>query len=128
NQTEGEGIHSPEVCLPVGGWEIFSIDPYEVDLSGTEYGVFELNRAVIQKGQNKQLVYYWFEQRGTRMTNDFSAKLSVLWDGVTRGRTDGALVRFTTPIGAQESEAAADARIMELMRETLPKLPRFIPF
>ena len=128
NQTEGEGIHSPEVCLPVGGWEIFSIDPYKVDLSGTAYGVFELNRAVIQKGQQKQLVYYWFEQRGTRMTNDFAAKLSVLWDGVTRGRTDGALVRFTTPIRPQESEFEADARIQDLMQETLPKLPRFIPF
>ena len=26
-QTEGDGIHSPEVCLPVGGWEIFSLEP-----------------------------------------------------------------------------------------------------
>ena len=128
NQTEGEGIHSPEVCLPVGGWEIFSIDPYEVALPETQYGTFELNRAVIQKGQQKQLVYYWFEQRGVRMTNDFSAKLSVLRDGVLRGRTDGALVRFTTAIGPQETEAAADARIQELMGKTLPRLPRFIPF
>ena len=128
NQTEGDGIHSPEVCLPVGGWEIFSIDPYEVDMSGTPYGVFEVNRAVIQKSQQKQLVYYWFDQRGQRMTNDFAAKLSVLWDGVTRGRTDGAIVRYTTPIGSNEDITVADARIQELMRESLPRLPRFIPF
>ena len=128
NQTEGEGIHSPEVCLPNGGWEIFSIDPYKINISGSGYGEFEVNRAVIQKGARKQLVYYWFEQRGARMTNDFSAKLSVLWDGVSRGRTDGALVRFTTPIGALESETEADARILELMQKTLSRLPRFIPF
>ncbi len=127
-QTEGEGIHSPEVCLPVGGWEIFSIDPFEVDMSGTPYGVFELNRAVIQKGEAKQLVYYWFEQRGKRMTNDFAAKLSVIRDGVTRGRTDGALVRFTTAIAPREPEAAADARLQALMAETLLKLPRYVPF
>ncbi|MEO0990359.1 MAG: VPLPA-CTERM-specific exosortase XrtD [Pseudomonadota bacterium] len=127
-QTEGEGIHSPEVCLPVGGWEIFSIDPYEVDMSDTPYGVFELNRAVIQKGQSQQLVYYWFEQRGQRMTNDFAAKLSVVWDGITRGRTDGALVRFTTPVARGETVADADARLQEMMRLALPNLPRFVPF
>ena len=62
------------------------------------------------------------------MTNDFAAKLSVLWDGVTRGRTDGAIVRYTTPIGSNEDITVADARIQELMRESLPRLPRFIPF
>ena len=128
NQTEGEGIHSPEVCLPVGGWEIFSIDPYQVDMSDTAYGVFELNRALIQKGQRMQLVYYWFDQRGQRMTNDFAAKLSVMWDGITRGRTDGAIVRFTTPIGPNEDVAAADARIQKIMRESLQRLPSYVPF
>ncbi len=127
-QTEGQGIHSPEVCLPAGGWEIFSIDPYEVDMSGTDYGTFELNRAIIQKGQQMQLVYYWFEQRGQRMTNDFAVKFSVLYDGATRGRTDGALIRYTTPIRANETEAAADARLQDMMRESLQKMPRYIPF
>lgn len=127
NQTDGSGIHSPEVCLPVGGWEVYSIDPYEVDMTGTPYGRFEVNRAVIQKGLSKQLVYYWFEQRGQRMTNDFRAKFSVLYDGLTRGRTDGALVRFVTAIDTNEPEAAADARLQEFMRLTLPRLPRFVP-
>jgi exosortase D (VPLPA-CTERM-specific) len=126
-QTEGSGIHSPEVCLPVGGWEIFRFDTHRVSFPDTIYGDFELNRAVIQKGLDKQLVYYWFEQRGRRMTNDFSAKMTVLYDGFTMGRSDGAIVRFTTPIGQNESEDAAAARIEEMMREVLPRLPRFIP-
>jgi hypothetical protein len=37
-QTEGQGLHSPEVCLPVGGWEIFSLHPYTVSMPGTVYG------------------------------------------------------------------------------------------
>ena len=127
-QTEGQGIHSPEVCLPAGGWEIFSIDPYTVDMSDTPYGQFELNRAIIQKGELMQVVYYWFEQRGERMTNDFAVKLSVVYDGATRGRTDGALVRFTTPIMQNETPADADARLQSMMRESLQKLPAYIPF
>ncbi|SDF16556.1 VPLPA-CTERM-specific exosortase XrtD [Limimaricola pyoseonensis] len=126
-QTEGSGIHSPEVCLPVGGWEVSAIEPAAVSFPGTVYGDFAVNRAVIRNGLSRQLVYYWFEQRGRRMTGDYAAKASVLWDGLTRGRSDGALVRFVTPIGPQESVAAAEARLQGLMAELLPRLPRFIP-
>ena len=126
-QTEGSGIHSPEVCLPVGGWEVFSIDPYDVSFPDTIYGDFTLNRAVIQKGLSKQLVYYWFEQRGRRMTNDYAAKVTVVYDSLTMGRTDGAMVRFVTPILEGESEDQADARMQSLMAEVLQRLPRFVP-
>lgn len=126
-QTEGSGIHSPEVCLPVGGWEVFSLDPYAVDMSQTNFGTFEVNRAVIEKGLSRQIVYYWFEQRGQRMTNDYLAKASVVYDSLTRGRTDGALVRFVTPVVEGESEADADARLQRFMALSLERLPRFIP-
>ncbi|MEO0864427.1 MAG: exosortase C-terminal domain/associated protein EpsI, partial [Pseudomonadota bacterium] len=126
-QSDGEGIHSPEVCLPVGGWEIFTLEPHSIDMTRTGYGVFDVNRAVIQKGLSKQLVYYWFEQRGKRMTNDYLAKASVLVDGLTMGRTDGALVRYVTEIRDDETEAAADARLQRFISESLPRLPRFVP-
>jgi exosortase D (VPLPA-CTERM-specific) len=127
HQTEGSGIHSPEVCLPVGGWEVFSITEHPVDMTGTPYGAFNVNRAVIQKGLSKQLVYYWFEQRGKRMTGDYQAKASVVWDSLTRGRTDGALVRFVTPIRVGETEADTAQRLEAFMRLALLRLPRFIP-
>jgi exosortase D (VPLPA-CTERM-specific) len=126
-QTEGQGLHSPEVCLPVGGWEIYSLDSHVVSMPDTVYGSFEVNRAVIQKALQQQLVYYWFDQRGRQMTNDFAAKMTVVYDSLTRGRTDGALVRFVTPIGVGETEADADARLQRLMAEILPRLPRFVP-
>ena len=93
----------------------------------TVYGDFELNRAVIEKGLSRQLVYYWFEQRGKRMTNDYLAKIDVVYDSLTIGRTDGAMVRFVTPINRNETEADADARMQAFMLELLPKLPRYIP-
>lgn len=127
SQTEGSGIHSPEVCLPVGGWEVFSLDPYAVSMPATLYGDFEVNRAVIQKGLSKQLVYYWFDQRGRRMTNDYAAKATVVYDSLTRGRTDGAMVRFTTPIGGHETENDADLRLQAFMAEALVDLPLFVP-
>ena len=127
DQTDGSGIHSPEVCLPVGGWEVFSIDPTPVTIEDTVYGTFTLNRAIIEKGLNRQLVYYWFEQRGKRMTNDFLVKLDVVKDGFQKGRKDGAMVRFLTSIERGETEAEADARLQRFMKEALSRLPRYIP-
>ncbi len=126
-QTEGSGIHSPEVCLPVGGWEIFSMEPYEVNPGVPEYGTFTVNRAVIQKGLSKQLVYYWFEQRGKRQINDFKAKIGVVMDSITMGRTDGALIRYATPIEPGETEADADSRLIEFMGHSMNKLPSYVP-
>ncbi len=127
SQTEGSGIHSPEVCLPVGGWEVFSLDTSPVSFPDTVYENFQVNRAVIEKGLSQQLVYYWFEQRGQRMTSDYAAKASVVYDSLTRGRTDGAMVRLVTPILANEDPSDADARLQGFMSEVLPTLPKYIP-
>jgi len=128
DQTAGGGIHSPEVCLPAGGWEIFTLTQTRLSLADVPgYGDFPVNRAIIQKGFDKQLVYYWFEQRGTRLTGDFAAKLNTLRDRLRTGRADGALVRFITPIGPDETEATAEARLQDLMAESLTRLPRFVP-
>ena len=61
------------------------------------------------------------------MTNDYAAKVSVVWDSLTMGRSDGALVRFVTPIEEGETEAEAEARMQRLIAEVLSRLPRYIP-
>jgi exosortase D (VPLPA-CTERM-specific) len=124
-QTEGSGIHSPEVCIPVGGWEVSEWRPVDVVIEGVE--PFRANRAVIRRGLEQQLVYYWFEQRGRRMTSDYAAKAVTILDSLTIGRTDGGLVRVITPIGATEPEAAADARLERFLAGALPELSRFVP-
>jgi hypothetical protein len=48
-------------------------------------------------------------------------------DGITTGRTDGALIRLTTPIAPGESDAVAEERLKEMLREVLPSMERFIP-
>lgn len=127
DQTAGGGIHSPEVCLPVGGWEVSELTPYPVDMTDVGYGEFKVNRAIIQKGVSKQLVYYWFEQRGARMTSDVLTKVAVITDSWTRQRKDGAMIRFVTDI--QESNtSAADERLQEVMRQVLKPLPGYVPF
>ena len=121
------GVHSPEVCLPGGGWEIADLQP--VDLSGRarDGESFVANRAIIQKGVDRMLAYYWFEQQGQRTASEFRAKLQLMMGKLTNGRNDSALIRLITPIRADESTAQAEARLLEVLDEVQAPLPRFIP-
>lgn len=125
-QTGGSGIHSPEVCIPGGGWEVSQWAAKTVTLGGNKPEI-PVNRAIIQKDLNRQLVYYWFEQRGRRMTSDYKAKLYSIFDQVAVGRSDGGLVRLVTPIGTNEDIKAADARLQAFMIDLDNILPDYFP-
>lgn len=126
DQSQG-GVHSPEICLPSSGWEIAWLERTDMTTVMDWDTPFNINRAIIQKGETRMMVYYWFEQKGRKVAWDFAAKFYLLVDGVTTGRTDGALVRLTTAIGTNESDADAEARLQDVMSEIMEPLPRFIP-
>ena len=90
-------------------------------------GAVTLNRAVIQKGLEKQLVYYWFEQRGRRIANEYAMKWHLLSDSIVRNRTDGALVRVVTPLRPNEAIEAGDERLKSFVRLSAPLLGPFVP-
>ncbi|MBE0414689.1 VPLPA-CTERM-specific exosortase XrtD [Yoonia sp.] len=126
DQSKG-GVHSPEICLPGGGWEIAWLERTDVTAQMGSTTPFALNRAIIQQGNARMMVYYWFQQKDRRIAWDFTAKYWLMVDGITTGRTDGALVRLTTPIRPNETDAAAEARLQEVLQAVNPSLPRFIP-
>jgi exosortase D (VPLPA-CTERM-specific) len=126
DQSQG-GVHSPEICLPSSGWEIAWLERTDVTDSMGSDTPFNINRAIIQRGQSRMMVYYWFEQKGRRIAWDFAAKYWLLVDGITTGRTDGALVRLTTPIIEGETDAQAEARLQDVMAQVTGILPRFVP-
>lgn len=126
DQSKG-GVHSPEICLPAAGWEIAKLERVDIaERLGIEEQ-FPLNRAIIQKGEQRMMVYYWFQQGERRVAWDFAAKFYLLADGIRTGQTDGGIVRLTTPMARDESEEAAEARLLDMTREVVPTLPRFIP-
>jgi exosortase D (VPLPA-CTERM-specific) len=125
SQRKGVSPHSPQVCIPGGGWLITSLDRVPVTL--VDGSTFEVNRTLIERNGQRQLVYYWFEQRGRRMANEYWVKWYLLVDGLLRNRSDGALVRVTTPVGALESAGNADQRLVDFVKLAVPKLPAYIP-
>jgi exosortase D (VPLPA-CTERM-specific) len=119
-------VHSPNDCLPGGGWEIQRLEQRRFPAVGGA-PAFPYNRAVIQLGSTRQIVYYWFQERGRRLTNDYFVRWYLFWDALTRHRTDGALVRFVAQLPPDASEPDVDARIMQLAMRIEPALSRFVP-
>ena len=54
-------------------------------------------------------------------------KWYILWDALTKNRTDGALVRLTTMITPDEPVEIGDQRLAALARDIVPQLDPFIP-
>lgn len=126
---KGRSSHSPRQCIPGGGWEITSFEPVPVKMSrlAGEPIAFDANRVVIQKGGQKQIVYYWFKQRDRWITSEYAVKFFLFWDSLTRHRADGALVRLVSSIHAGETEATVDQRLQAMAGIVTPMLSRYVP-
>ncbi len=82
---------------------------------------------VMQKGSQKQIVYYWMPQRGRILTNAYQLKLFAFWNALTKQRTDGALVRVITEVNRDENVDQAEARLKEFVRDIVPVIENYIP-
>jgi EpsI family protein len=127
SQRKGEAVHSPRSCLPGGGWQMQGFSRSK--LQGTSVGgtPLEVNRALITLGDRRELVYYWFQQRGRVITNEFAVKWYLFWDALTRHRTDGALVRLIAPVPPGSDRAVADHELTDMVARIAPTLPRYVP-
>jgi exosortase D (VPLPA-CTERM-specific) len=103
SQRKGTSPHSPLVCIPGGGWLITTFNRTIGQHPG---GEMPLNRAIIEREAQRELVYYWFDERGRKIANEYWAKWYLLADAITKNRSDGALVRLTTPIARGGSDRA----------------------
>jgi EpsI family protein len=124
-QRTGQSIHSPQHCLPGAGWS-FESSRYDTldDINGKPFNVGEY---VINNGESRQFVIYWYQAHGRSIANEYRAKAYMLSDAIRYNRTDGALIRVITPIAANEPVETARARAIRFTSRMTPLLPAFIP-
>lgn len=127
SQRKGQSTHSPRTCLPGGGWQIAELGQRQLADVQLQGQAMSVNRAVIRHGRESQLVYYWFQQRGRVITNEYLVKWHLFWDALTRNRTDGALVRLILPLRAGENAAEADAVLAGFTTAIARHLHAYIP-
>ncbi len=124
SQRAGVHAHSPQLCIPGGGWNILGQSIVTMPL--TDGGSITANRVVIEKQGVKQIVYYWFEERGRHIASEGALKYYALRDALVDNRTDGALIRIVAPIYG-EGETTADRMAEKLVADTSALLESYVP-
>jgi EpsI family protein len=122
SQRQGDAIHSPLNCLPGTGWTPVAHTRPMVQAGDSR---FRVNRYVVQKRGERQLVTYWFQGRDRAIASEYVNKAYLLVDAVRRHRTDGALIRLVAPI--RGNERAADAATASFITALQPALARWLP-
>jgi len=117
--------HSPKYCLPGGGWQIIDRRLVDIPVDPSQKNTIRVNYVILEKGVDKQLFLYWYQDRGRIITSDYLAKFYVLWDSITRNRTDGGLVRFSSFITS--TEEAAFRQLSKFVQSTFPLSRDYLP-
>lgn len=124
-QSTNDTMHSPKNCLPGAGWA--PIESRRITVSVPGHVPFPVNRYVIAKGDSKQLVLYWYWAHDRGVASEYWAKYYLVADSIRMNRSDGSLVRVTTPLLDGETPDAAQQRLLPFVSEIVPRLQTYIP-
>ncbi|MGH7230193.1 MAG: exosortase C-terminal domain/associated protein EpsI [Nitrospiraceae bacterium] len=122
SQRTGMTYHSPKNCLPGAGWQFVESEQVAVPLRGGPS--ITINKVLIQKGMDKQVILYWYHDRGRVIASEYWAKGFLVWDAVTQHRTDGALVRLSVPVIT--TPEAAYQHAFHFLQDLWPVLPEYL--
>jgi EpsI family protein len=123
-QRNGATYHSPLNCLPGSGWTMSN--PATISITPASGGQpFEANRYIIQNGDRREVLLYWYQGRGRVVASEYWGKIYTVIDSARQRRSDGAMVRVMVPVGKSESQALAAAT--DLAALAAPALPAFVP-
>jgi EpsI family protein len=107
SQRSGVAPHSPKNCLPGNGWVAEKSTVIHIPVPGRAEPV-EANYYLVQHGDNKSVVMYWYQSHGRTVADEYRAKFFVMSDAVRMNRTDTALVRVTVAVGPKGVNAAEE--------------------
>ena len=130
SQRQGDTIHSPLNCLPGAGWEPLSKRTLAIDVAdkAAVSRQIAINRYVIQKGLDRQLVLYWYQSHGRVVASEYAGKFYLVKDAIQLNRTDAALVRVIVPIATgTDDEGKAEREGVRFIKSLFPVLNEFLP-
>lgn len=123
SQRDGASFHSPLNCLPGSGWTLS--EPGKVMIPLPDGSSFAANKYVIENGNFRSMMIYWYQGRGRTVASEYWGKIYTVIDSVRLRRSDAAMVRVTVPLGS--SEEAALAAATDLSSKTASALGEYVP-
>ncbi len=124
SQRTGATYHSPKNCLPGAGWQFMESDI--IPLTMPDQASISVNKVLIQKGLEKQVILYWYHDRGRVIASEYWAKGYLVWDAMTKNRSDGSLVRISVPVKGGTVKEAFEQGV-GFLHDLWPKLLEHMP-
>jgi EpsI family protein len=125
DQREGKRIHSPRQCLPGAGWTPSQASIRRLSLEDHDSIILPVNEYLMGKGGEEAIYLFWYQGRGRTYASEYLNKLYLVWDAMTRNRTDGALVRISMSV--TDSPDRTMESLNEFIRNSFSVLPQFVP-
>lgn len=125
SQKAGDTIHSPKNCLPGAGWSPVHADRVDINVAG--HAPFPVNRYLIAKGEQRQLVFYWYLAHDRVVASEYASKFYLVADSIRMHRSDGSLVRVSTPMASGESIESAQSRLLAFAGNIVPLMNTYVP-
>lgn len=125
SQRAGRAPHSPKNCLPGAGWTPSESTIVKLPVNGQNEPI-EVNKYIIQKGENRSVVYYWYQSRDRAVASEYWAKYWVVMDAIRFNRTDSALVRVIVDVNGQDVDGAEKAA-QDFVRSAYADIRRQLP-
>ena len=122
-QRTGATYHSPLNCLPGSGWTLS--EPGKATIGLPDGSSFVANKYVIENGEYRSLMIYWYQGRGRNVASEYWGKVYTVFDSVRLRRSNGAMVRVTVPV--RGSVADAEKAAIEFASAASVVLPEFVP-
>lgn len=124
-QRTGDTLHSPGNCFPGSGW--FPLEATRITFSVAGHPPFPVNRYYVAKGSDRALVLYWYWAHGRGVASEYWAKYYLVKDSIRLNRSDGALIRITTPVGGGETVVSAEKKLTALGEQLVPLIDDYVP-
>lgn len=114
-------FHDPEACMGGVGNHVKERSGRRVAFRRKEY---ELDTLIVQMpGQDKQLVWYFFDVSGHITTSQTGIRLHVLKERLAGKRASASFIRLITPYA--DNPAEAERTLAAFLESLLPLLPHY---
>ena len=117
--------HLPQDCLEGSGWS--PVESGTTTLAFPGEAPFPANRYLIAKGDDRQLVLFWYSARGRRVASEDWMNIYLALDSLRSNRTDNAVIRMNTELQPGEKPAEAERRLLSFAGLVSPLLKKHIP-
>jgi EpsI family protein len=116
--------HLPQVCLEGSGWSPVQSGTTTIAFPGD--APFPANRYLIAKGDDRQLVVFWYSVRGRRVATQDWMNAYLAFDSLRLSRSDNAMIRMNTELLPGEKPEDAERRLLSFAGLVNPLLKNYI--